>query len=66
MAADHQVDRILPAGTAQALLRHEPEAVTGGAGVEGLVAPGAGGEVFWAFVTRGEGLGGCGRYQSDE
>jgi hypothetical protein len=39
VAADHQVDGVVPSGAAQPLRRHQLEIVTGGAGIEGLVAP---------------------------
>src|ERR1041385_4762371 len=67
VAAEHQIDRGLPSGAAQALLRDEFESVAGCAGIEGFVAPGAGGKIRRAFVARGEaGLrdGGHNRYHS--
>ena len=47
-------DRILPLRARQTLLRHQAEAVAGGAGIEGLVAALAGRELFRAFLARGE------------
>src|SRR5207237_3913647 len=54
VAADHQVERVFPAGAAQALLRDQLEAVAGGAGVERFVASCTGGEILRAFVARRE------------
>src|SRR3954468_583527 len=61
VAADHQVDRILPLRARHALLRHQLETVAGGARIERFIATQTRGEILRAFVARREGCLGDGR-----